>query len=138
MQMERTFDNCSPAKLARDSESCRFMLALLQPIKVRGHILMESIKEFLSAPWNTGVGAWAAVISAVLAGVLIIITIRSLRPGGGRGGDATLENADGEAYGGKGGAGGGRFGPGGDGGTAKVVGAKGKAIGGDGGDVGSR
>lgn len=100
--------------------------------------MIEDIRAFLSEPWNAGVGAWAAVIGTVLAGLLIIITIRRLKPGGGRGGDATVENADGEAYGGRGGTGGGRFGPGGDGGSAKVVGGRGKAIGGDGGDAGSQ
>lgn len=100
--------------------------------------MIESIKAFLSEPWNAGVGAWATVISTVLALGLVIIKIRRLKAGGGRGGDATVENADGEAYGGGGGTGGGRFGPGGDGGSAKVVGARGKAIGGDGGDARSR
>lgn len=66
----------------------------------------------------------------------LFVTIRRLRPGGGRGGDAIVMNADGEARGGKGGRGGGRFGPGGDGGDASVIGGKGKAIGGGGGDAG--
>lgn len=99
--------------------------------------MVEQINNFLSASWNAGIGAWAAVIGTLLAGVLLFITVRRPKSGAGRGGDAIVEKADGEAYGGKGGTGGGRFGPGGDGGNAKVVGGSGKAIGGDGGNVGS-
>jgi hypothetical protein len=67
--------------------------------------------------------------------VFFIITVRRQKAAAGRGGDAIVKNADGEAYGGRGGSGGGHFGQGGDGGNAKVVGARGKAIGGDGGDA---
>lgn len=96
--------------------------------------MTQFIKDFLSAPWNAGVGAWAAVIGTLFAGTALFITLRHQKSGGGRGGNAIVKNADGEAHGGKGGSGGGKFGPGGDGGNAKVVGGNGKAIGGEGGN----
>ena len=96
---------------------------------------MEEIRKLLSEPWNSGLGAWATVAGTLIALVLLVVTIKRLWPGGGRGGSATVENADGEAYGGNGGSTGRQFGPGGDGGSAKVVGGRGKAVGGEGGDV---
>lgn len=96
---------------------------------------MEWFRNFLSEPWNAGLGAWATVIGTIVAVMLLFIKIRRLKPVGGRGGDAIVEDADGTAIGGKGGKGGYRIGSGGDGGSAKVVGGTGKAVGGDGGDV---
>ncbi len=96
--------------------------------------ILANVLEFLSQPWHGGISA-AVAIAAL--GVAIYTTFwRRQRGGGGKGGDASVENADGEAFGGKGGKGGGMFGSGGAGGSAKVIGGKGKARGGDGGDAG--
>jgi hypothetical protein len=54
---------------------------------------------------------------------------------GGQGGHAHIEYSTGEAIGGAGGHGGGKFGPGGDGGNATVIGGSGRAVGGRGGNV---
>lgn len=90
--------------------------------------------EFFSASWNAGLGAWAGVLSVLVAIVGLWVAVKRRKGVGGRGGDAIVENAEGEAYGGAGGSGGGRFGSGGDGGNARVVGGKGKAVGGKGGN----
>ena len=55
---------------------------------------------------------------------------------GGAGGNAQIIMGEGEAQGGKGGTGGGTFGPGGKGGNARIIGGKGKAVGGEGGSAG--
>lgn len=93
-----------------------------------------AVGEFLSHPYLYGFAAMATILAL---GVAIYSNfMKRKHSSGGKGGDALVENADGEAVGGKGGKGGGSFGPGGDGGNASVIGGKGKAKAGDGGDGG--
>lgn len=75
-----------------------------------------------------------AFLKTIITPAISFYTKFKNRTGASRGGNAVVIKSDGEAYGGKGGRGGGKFGPGGDGGNATVIGGRGKAVGGDGGD----
>jgi len=96
--------------------------------------MMDFMRQLLSEPWLHGLFAIVAVLIA-FAGLFKGFNWYRQSIGGGRGGNAEVTGERGEAYGGEGGRGGGRFGPGGDGGNAKVTSKRGKAAGGKGGDA---
>jgi hypothetical protein len=111
---------------------------LVQPwwFPVMASIIEHTVGDKLMPEYHPIVGSSLVVVGFVF--YLFFYRLESKRivgtaRGGGRGGSAVVEGGDGEAYGGSGGSGGGRFGPGGDGGDARVVGGSGKAVGGDGG-----
>lgn len=77
---------------------------------------------------------FAPVTTIIKNAIVLFKSLFCQKAGGGKGGNAAVIMSEGEAYGGRGGSGGGKFGPGGNGGNATVVGGKGKAVGGDAGN----